>query len=291
MEKKTKVRIILPGGGVKGAFQLGALSVILGSGRFEVDAVYGCSVGAILAPLIAAGNVAKITEIFNGIKSIDDVVERRTLWGMIPYPDWPVVQGLATLVQLGAYKSIKLVDVAFQNITAAELLLAKQRCHVVAYDILSNTERWFTGAELKDGVKCSSALWLAVPPVSYGGTLYSDGGATEVFPVTYILNHDIQEPFDGVYIFVDCDARTPFTNAVPGDGLTLMSCLQWGAATRLAEYELAKLQTQLGASLYLVRPTANLLSSALDINPERMKATYDAGVAKGALFLQSCATY
>ena len=277
---RTRVRIILPGGGVKGAFQLGVLQELVGSGRFTVDAVYGCSIGAIMAPLVSVGNVAKMADIFDGIKALTDVVERRT-WCGIPYPEWQVVQGLASFLQMGAYKQVKLVDTMFEAMTVDELASAKGKCHVVAYDVLNNAERWFSGEELVQGVRCSSALWLAVPPVRFKGSLYSDGGATEIFPVTYILDHELSEPFDGIYLFIDCDARTPFTNAEPTDGLTLMSYLQWGAATRLAEFELVRLQGVLGDKLTVIRPDANLLASALDIDPARMKATFAAGVAKG----------
>jgi len=282
--RRTKLRIILPGGGVKGAFQLGVLQEILGSGWFEVDAVYGCSVGAILAPLVAAENVPKMTSIFDGIKTLDDVVERRT-WCGIPYPDWTVVQGLASFLWMGAYASVKLVDVMLDALTPEERALAQARCHVVAYDVERNAERWFTGAELATGVRCSSALWLAVPPIAYDGSTYSDGGATAVFPVDYILEHGVREPFDGLTLFVDCDARTPYTNPAPADGLTLMSDLQWAAATRLAAFELARLQAELPVPAVIIRPDANLLTSAFDIDPARMKATFNAGVAKGKAFV------
>ena len=281
--EKTRLRVILPGGGVKGAFQLGALTAILGTGRYTIDAVYGCSIGAILAPLVSVENVAKITTLFNGIRDVSDVLQRRTwLCGLVEYPEWTVVQGLSSFLQLGAYQSVKLVDTMLQSLTQEELALAQSRCHVVAYDLLNNQERWFTGSELAVGVRCSSALWLAVPPISYGGTLYSDGGATEVFPVTYILEHELSGPaFDGVYVFIDCDARTPYTTPAPTDGLSLMSALQWAAASRLAEFELQRLKRELLSPLEIIRPASNLLNSALDIDPARMKATFDAGAAAG----------
>ena len=282
---------MLPGGGVRGSFQVGALSAILGSGKYTIDAVYGCSVGAILAPLVAAENVDKLKTLFTSIQSLGDVVQRHTLLcGLVACPDWPIALGLASFLWLGAYQSIKLVDAMFAVVEPAELAVAKARCHVVAYDVLRNVERWFTGDELVQGVRCSSALWLAVPPVSYSGTLFSDGGATAVFPVNYVIDHAVKAPFDGAYLFLDCDARLPFTAPAPTDGLTLMSDLQRAAATRLANFEYAQLQAALSCGtnpLILVRPDVNLLQSALDIDPTRMRASFDAGVAKGTAFLAS----
>ena len=260
------------------------LQSIIRSGHFHIDTVYGTSIGAILAPLISVENIDKIVGIFNNINTIYDVVQRRSFCG-IPYPNWQIVMALTSFLQMGVYEKIGIVDTMLSKMTTAEITLAKTKCHVVAFDILNNKEQWFTGNELEKGIECSSALWLAVPPISYNNTLFSDGGVTEVFPVTYILDHDNNVPFDGVYIFIDCDSRETYTNPVPSDGLTLMSMLQWSATTRLADYELQKLQTTLNDKLYMIRPTKNILSGALDINPERMKATFDAGVIAGNTFV------
>lgn len=66
-----------------------------------------------------------------------------------------------------------------------------------------------------------------------------------------------------------------------------MSYLQWGAATRLAEFELDRLRVALGARLTVIRPDANILASALDIDPARMKATFEAGAVKGRAALRT----
>ena len=178
------------------------------------------------------------------------------------------------------YKSVKFVDTVYSQMNQAEIQIAQSRCHVVAFDILNNSERWFTGQELRDGIRCSSALWLATPPISYQNSLYSDGGVTEVFPLDYITQHDANTSFNGQYFFIDCDARVPYKNPVPTDGLTMMSQLQWAAASRLADIELAQFQERM-LNLTIVRPSQNILLSALDINPERMQQTFQAGYTKG----------
>ena len=109
---------------------------------------------------------------------------------------------------------------------------------------------------------------------------------SELFPVDYIIEHDSKEPFDGIYLFIDCDYRLPYTNPAPTDGLTLMSYLQWASTSRLANFELQKLENILGNNIIIIKPDTNILTNAFDINPDRMKATFEAGVVKGKKFLQ-----
>ena len=286
-QNKIKLRIILPGGGVKGCFQIGVLEQILASNQYEVDSVYGCSVGSILAPFVANGinSLIKAKGLFTSITSISQIVEPHKLFNIIPFPDTTIVKGLSAFLQMGAYKSFKIVDQAFSLLTGDELYMAANKCHVVAYDICNNKEAWFSGPKLKDGIRASSALWLAVPPVSVNNVLYSDGGVTEVFPMDYILEHDLATDYQGIYLFVDCDSRQPYTVPAPTDGLSLMSNLQWASASRLADFELARLKDKLQSTLVIVRPDVNVLQSALDINPERMQQTYQAGVQLGKAFL------
>jgi len=282
---KTKLRVILPGGGVKGAFQLGFLREVVASGKYEIDAVYGCSIGAVLAPLLAAGHLDALLAIFHRIRSVDDILQRRAL--LPPWTPLPLL-GAVALLKLGAYRSVKTVDEVFDAMTPAELKVAQARCHVVAYDVLNNREGWFTGADLRDGVRCSCALWMGVPPVRFKDTLWTDGGVTALFPVDYVLDHDAQAPFDGKYLFLDCDARTACANPVPQDGLTLMAIVQQGAMLRLADFELDRLRQRLGPRLDVVRPRAadDVLTGPLDANPERLALALQHGATRGQAYVQ-----
>jgi len=284
---KTKLRVMLPGGGVKGAFQLGVLTEILASNRYTIDAVYGTSIGALMAPLIANEDVKTLKEVFDNINGLEDVINYWTVMGMPVTSSYMIA--IYSLFYLGGYKSIKLADTLAKILTPEQLSVAEGKCHVVAYDILNKKERWFSGKDLLEGVRCSSALWLAVPPVAYDGTFFSDGGVTEIYPVDYILkHHQTESSFDGMYLFIDCDKRNvpkPMTS-LPSNGLILMNSLHTAASTSLCEFELEQLRMELGDQLVMIRPDENILQSALDVDQERMKQTYEAGRVKGRLFLE-----
>lgn len=280
---KKKIRIILPGGGCKGSFQLGVLSKIIESKKYEIDAVYGCSIGAILSLHVANENIEPLIKEFGKINNIDDIVKKRKIFNIIKFPEF--LSKIYGFFKLGAYKNFKIVDKVLDTLSNKQLDLAKQKCHVVAYDLLNSKETWFSGEELITGVRCSSALWLAVPPVQYKNTLFSDGGAVQLFPVDYIIQHHFDTNFDGEYLFIDCDTRIPKKNKHPKNGFELLSYFHYDSYSRLSELELDKLKLITSAKMHIIRPDKNILKNTLDISQDRMRQTFLSGVVKGHLFL------
>jgi predicted acylesterase/phospholipase RssA len=291
-DKKTKIRIILSGGGVRGAYQVGVLSSIMNSGKYEIDKVYGCSVGAIQSPLVAMGATDRLINFYKGLKTIDDVVERRSIFG-IKLPDWDIIKYFSVLFKMGAYKRIKVDEMVAANLTKEELDAVKDKCHVVAFNVTNNTETWFTGDKLLEGIKCSVALWYVVPPYKYHDDYYVDGGACEVFPLNYILNKEYEtgeiDTFDGLYIFVDLDTRQYYTRTAPTNILGLMSNIHVSALCKVAELEENKLKRLLGDRLVIIRPDDNttVLRDTFDLDQTRIMQTIELGKRDGHRFLRT----
>ena len=288
MENKNvkKIRVILPGGGVKGSFQLGVLHELLKWDDYIIDAVYGSSVGALLSPFVANSNMGQVIDTFNKIKSINDIMKRRTIFG-IPLPNWKLILLYFTLLKLGAYDSFKIVEDVLNSLTEKQCEIAKGKCHVVAFDIINNKETWFSGDQLLDGIRCSSALWLAVPPIKYNDTYYSDGGVTEVFPIDYILEHELSSSFDGDYIFIDCSTRMMKKNTIDMDAITLMNTLHSNATLKVARDELIRLKSSLKNKLYVIKPEYDIITDPIDVNPNKMKELFNYGCKKGKEFLNN----
>jgi predicted acylesterase/phospholipase RssA len=278
---KEKVRIVLPGGGVKGSFQLGFLSQLFKEyPDIEIDTVYGCSIGSIISPFVANKKVEKVINIFNNIKTIDDVIERRTFFG-IKIPNWVFLNLLFFIFDFGAYKRISLVDKIKENLNEEELKIAGEKSRVVAYNYTDNCEEWFNGDNLLDGIICSSALWMGVPPITLSnGKIYSDGGVTELFPVSYIIDHHENTNFKGKYLFVDLDTREHITNSPPKSGIDYLMYLQYASCNDLALMELNKIQDYLGDKLIIIKPDKNIFTNALEINQQKMKENFNMGVEK-----------
>lgn len=103
-KKKVRVRLILPGGGVKGTFQVGFIQAMQRSDKYEIDHVYGTSVGALIAPFAVCGRIDRVADHFASLRSINDIVD-----------EWPwyirmLPTSIRVLFKLGAFRSIKLAD-------------------------------------------------------------------------------------------------------------------------------------------------------------------------------------
>jgi NTE family protein len=141
-----KKALVLSGGGMFGAWQAGAWSVL--AKNFQPDLVVGASVGSLNGYAIAAGT------------SPDELCDIWTRPGMV---------GLARVKQ-----------------TAIELMRRPLQLEfaVVLTDLLRMKPVIFTGAEITPAhLEASCAVPLAKLPVSIGGTWYVDGGLLNPLPV------------------------------------------------------------------------------------------------------------
>jgi len=283
-EQKQKIRVILPGGGVRGCFQLGVLHKLLESNKYTIDQVFGTSIGAILAPFVACENIAPIKSYFDKITCLTDVIQPHQLFGINLTST--LMLGVMIVLKMGAYKSIKIVDYIEKNLTEEQLLIAEQKCHVVAYDMSNQTNTWFSGKSLLEGIRCSSALFVAVPPIEFNNTIYTDGGITEMYPLDYILEKEANDNFDGMYYFIDCSTRKSLPTPKPTNIFTFIWQLICTPSNRLCEFELEKMKKIFGDKLVIIRPEIDILQNSLDIHPERMKQTFTNGCDQATRFLQ-----
>jgi len=267
-DHKKNVRILLPGGGVKGTFQLGFLKAMQDSGKYRIDHVYGTSVGAVLAPFVADGKVDKAVDILMNLRNMNDVAQSWS-WNWLN----TVVAPVKAIFSLGAYKRFTLVDNALDVLKTERC--AFDKCSCVAWDFFNKKEVWFTGPEYPIGMRASSALWLAVPPIKYKDTYLIDGGVTEVLPTSLIKTND---GFEGQFIMLNLSSMEPTpTNKLPSNGMALMYELQWDSAHQLMVRELEDLERKLGDRLSVIQPEKDLFDGALDIDINKMKLAFEMG--------------
>jgi len=169
-----RAAIVLGGGGVLGATQVGMLRALLESG-FEPDLVVGTSVGALNGAAIAAN---------------------------------PSREGVAILVDL--WESLAQTGMFTDNVLARAGTLAKNRTHLyppaplrrmltahlpptfddlvvdfqcVAASIEKAGAHWFSSGDLCEAVMASSAVPGLLPPVVIAGEHFLDGGLVHSIPV------------------------------------------------------------------------------------------------------------
>jgi hypothetical protein len=123
--------------------------------------------------------------------------------------------------------------------------------------------------------------------ISPNDSLYIDGGVTQLFPIDYILDHQLKTDFKGVYLFIDLDSRKKEKITVT-DGLSLMIRLWYASGIRLSEFQLDKLKNNLVNDVSIIRPDYNIIprSNPLCYDQTLIQELFKYGTTKGLEFVQ-----
>lgn len=162
--------VVLGSGGARGYAHVGALEVIEESG-FDVIAVAGCSMGALVGGVYAAGHLDDYREWVLKLRQ-RDVLRLVDL----------------SLSSMGAIRGDKLFamvgdmigDVAIEDLPIAYT--------AVATDLLSHREVWFQDGPLADAIRASIAIPSLVAPVVTDNQLLVDGALMNPVPILPTLS-------------------------------------------------------------------------------------------------------
>lgn len=167
---RRRAAVVLGSGGARGYAHIGALEVIEEHG-FEVVAVSGCSMGALVGGLYASGHLAE-------------------------YSEWAVTLGWSDIVRLidlslssmGAIRGDKLFAMVAEIVgdTAIEDLSIDYTA--VACDLLSQREVWFSDGPLADAIRASVAIPSLLAPVVTDNQLLVDGALLNPVPILPTLS-------------------------------------------------------------------------------------------------------
>lgn len=299
--KKMHVRIVLPGGGVKASFQAGFLSEMIRSGLFEIDKVYGCSAGALLAPFVACDKVDLLIDQLMHVTALDENIltpwtrpSSSTMRNIFTFL-YDKFQSIITINEyisqifsivhlyfdLGLYKQLAIVDTWMKLLTSTDKKIVAKKVEVVAWDILNKKNTWFSGSQVFAGVHASSAIWMAVPPYKIKDSFYCDGGATQLYPL------DALDPnYDGYTIMVDLDTRENKPDKkLPANAVIFAYGIVSAMMMEQADTKLRHVQSQLKKKFILIRPDQNYFNHALDIRRDASIMAINGGRLKFKEFL------
>lgn len=175
-----EIALCLSGGVARGAFHLGAISVLEEAG-IEIKAISGTSIGALIGASLGCGRSAQ--EIFEVIKS----KEFKTVFKYHFFKGY--------LFELDQHAKVveKLVDVtAFEKLSTP--------LSVCVCNVEDESALYFNrGESLKDVVLASCSLSPLFKPVEYKNRLLIDGGVVDNFPVEQLQQYDY--PVVGVNLY------------------------------------------------------------------------------------------
>lgn len=160
--------LALGGGGVRGAAELGVLSVLQRAG-LEFDVVAGTSVGAIVGLGYVAGiPTAEMLEHF-----------RKSRWIDLTRPSWGS--------RLSMLDANPMADALLGVVGVETFEELPKPLAVVASELRSATTVVFTSGPLREALLASSAVPGILEPLRRDDQIIVDGGLTENLPVSQVL--------------------------------------------------------------------------------------------------------
>jgi NTE family protein len=159
------VSLVLGSGGARGLAHIGIIHVLEENG-YEVRSISGCSMGALVGGIYAAGKLDEFTTWVRAIDKVDIVSLLDIAW-----QNKGLVKGdkiINTLIELVGDRLIEDLPMPFT---------------AVAADVRREREIWISSGRLFDAIRASISLPLFFTPVKYDKGYLIDGGVLNPVPI------------------------------------------------------------------------------------------------------------
>jgi len=167
-----RVALVLGSGGARGYAHIGAIDVLTERG-YEIVAVAGSSMGALVGGLHAAGKLDDYTEWVTGLTQRDVL---RLLDVSLSGP------GVLRLDRVLARMTEYLAGVMIEDLPIPYT--------AVASDLGARREVWFTSGPLETAIRASIAIPAMITPIVVNGRLLVDGGVLNPVPMEPVMGVD-----------------------------------------------------------------------------------------------------
>jgi len=171
-ERQKTVSLVLGSGGARGLAHIGVIHELRENG-YQIQSIAGCSMGALIGGIFAAGKLDEFEHWIRAIKKMDIVALLDISWGKEG-----LVKGdkiIDSLVELVGDKTIEALDIPFT---------------AVAADVKNEKEVWINSGRLFDAIRASISLPLFFTPVKYKDGYLIDGGVLNPVPIAPTFNND-----------------------------------------------------------------------------------------------------
>jgi NTE family protein len=280
---KTKRALVLPGGGGRGAYQVGVAKALHEEG-IDFDFALGTSIGGLNAAMIAQGDLRRLEELWCTIRAKD-------IFGL------PSASHLSRLIfgnNFGVLDTSPLEELLKREVSLHKLKSSPTRVGLCTTDLCSlqtnfiTTDDIVSNSELVDVLMATSALPLAFPPRNlHGSGLWVDGGLVRNTP----LHAALEMGADEIYMVLLHPAKI---NVCPMNMFEVLArCLDIVLdASANKEIQTAELYNRLIAegnresegrklvSIKVFQPRRAVNTNLLEIDPARSRQLINQGYAE-----------
>ncbi|MCE8003700.1 patatin-like phospholipase family protein [Billgrantia ethanolica] len=166
MEQGKRVALTLGSGGARGYAHIGVIEVLEARG-YEITAISGCSMGAVIAGVHAAGQ----------LEAYRDWVCRLDYFDVLKLVD-------VTWSPMGAMRASKVMSKLEELIGDIQIEDLPIPLTTVATDLARQREVWFQSGPLLRAIRASIAIPGVITPVHIGDSTLVDGGLLNPLPIT-----------------------------------------------------------------------------------------------------------
>ena len=167
---RTRVSLVLGSGGARGLAHIGVIEVLEEQG-YEISYIAGCSIGAMVGGIYAAGSLEAFKAWVTDLEAKDalSLLDFSFGWQGLFKGD----RIIGVLREMVGEKNIEDLDLGFT---------------AVATDLREQREIWFNSGPLFDAIRASIAIPSVLTPWEYQGRTLVDGGLLNPVPIAPALN-------------------------------------------------------------------------------------------------------
>lgn len=164
-DRKPTIALVLGSGGARGYTHVGVIEVLLERG-FEITAISGCSMGALVGGIYAAGKLQAFKDWATGLGQFD-------VFRLLDI-------SLSSPGAIRGEKVFSFVRDLIGDVRIEDLPIAYT---AVATDLRHHKEIWFQEGPLHKAIRASVAIPSLITPVVYGDRVLVDGGLLNPLPI------------------------------------------------------------------------------------------------------------
>ena len=192
------VALVLGSGGARGNAHIGVIQILEEQG-FDIISVSGCSMGAVVGGMYAAGKLPAFTEWVSGLSRFD-------VFRLVDM----------SLLSMGAIRGEKAYAI-LEHFVGDQLIEDLPIPYTaVATDLVKQQEVWFQSGHIMDAIRASVAVPGMIMPVTEKGRFLVDGGLLNPVPIMPVVP-------DQADLIISVNLNTNVKNVRPGQKSILNS--------------------------------------------------------------------
>ena len=164
-----KVALVLGSGGARGYAHIGVIEALEARG-YEIGCIAGCSMGAVVGGIYAAGKLGEYREWTESLDYLD------------------VLRLLDVSFRLGAIRGEKVFGKIHEIVGEIDIEQLAIPYTAVATDLTNQQEIWFQEGCLHKAMRASAAIPSLFTPVTQGSRMLVDGGLLNPLPIVPVVS-------------------------------------------------------------------------------------------------------